>query len=130
MQLHWCPGKPLHLKCSGEKNVLCHVSADTRYTFNKAKSEKNHEQSTLKSGNSVKLQMCKYCRPKCFVSFTRIPMIVTGESALGMKKAPSVVNSCNSRKTSQLALEKPFSLRGCLPKTPQSNTNGTVVLIL
>lgn len=27
---------------------------------------KNHEQSTLKSGNSVKLQMCKYCRPKFF----------------------------------------------------------------
>lgn len=100
MQFNWCPENPAFLKCwiftSGKMSVPIHLIHFTRHLISTY--SKNFEQSTLNIGNSVKLQMC--C-PKFFSLQNTNDSYTQSGSALWMKKAPSVVSSCNSLKTTK-----------------------------
>lgn len=94
-----------------------------------------YEQSTLKSGNSVKLQMREYCWPKFFFFLLLFfPPPNTNDSfmqsgpALWMKKAPSVVNSCNSKNITVSTWEAPFT-KGLVSQKQHVNMNGTIIFI-
>lgn len=76
--------------------IVTHFKRHLRLTLSKKKRWKKH----FEKWHSVKLQIYKYCSPKC--PFSRIPMMVICRITLLFEwKAPLVVSYCDSTKNRQ-----------------------------